>query len=135
MKKYLFVVAHPDDEVLAAGATIHALTQKGNEVYMCVLNSISDIRCDDSRLMMKEMEKSHDIVGIKETEIGNFATMHFNTIPQIELVRFIENAITKFQPDIVITHHPVDIHSDHQERRNKYLQRHYDTHVSDKWRL
>ncbi|WP_373829785.1 PIG-L deacetylase family protein [Bacteroides heparinolyticus] len=43
MKKYLFVVAHPDDEVLAAGATIHALTQKGNEVYMCVLNSIGDL--------------------------------------------------------------------------------------------
>lgn len=115
MKKYLFVVAHPDDEVLAAGATIHSLVKKGNEVYMCVLNSVSDIRCKDSRLMMKEMEKSHQIIGVKKTEVGNFQTMHFNTIPQIELVRFIENAIMMFQPDIVVTHHPADIHSDHQQ--------------------
>ena len=115
MKKYLFVVAHPDDEVLAAGATIHALSRNGNDIYMCVLNSISDIRCHDSGLMMNEMIKSHNIIGIKETKIGNFETMHFNTIPQIELVRFIEDAVIEYQPDIVITHHPSDIHSDHQQ--------------------
>ena len=115
MNKYLFVVAHPDDEVLAAGATIHSLAKQGHEIYMCVLNSVSDIRCNDSTLMINEMKKSHGIVGVKETEIGSFDTMHFNAIPQIELVRFIENAIIKYQPDVVITHHPSDIHSDHQQ--------------------
>jgi len=29
---YLFVVAHPDDEVLGAGATISKLVQEGNKV-------------------------------------------------------------------------------------------------------
>jgi LmbE family N-acetylglucosaminyl deacetylase len=65
--------------------------------------------------MMREMEKSHKIIGIKETLVGNFQTMHFNTIPQIELVRFIEDAIKIFQPDAIVTHHPTDVHSDHQQ--------------------
>ncbi len=29
--KILFVVAHPDDEVLGAGATIHKLVTEGNK--------------------------------------------------------------------------------------------------------
>lgn len=113
--KYLFVVAHADDEALAAGATIHRLSKSGNEVHMCLLNSVSDIRCIDSAQMINEMELSHKILGIKETMIGNFMTLHFNTIPQIELVKFIESAIYKYQPDIVITHHECDLHSDHQQ--------------------
>ena len=113
--RYLFVVAHPDDEVIAAGATIHSLHRKGNEIYMCVLNSVSDIRCNDSRLMMEEMEKSHKIVGITDTVSGNFCTLHFNTTPQIELVKFIEDAIIKFEPDVVVTHHPSDLHNDHKQ--------------------
>lgn len=113
--RYLFVVAHPDDEVIAAGATIHKLSKQGNEVFMCVLNSVSDIRCNDSKLMMEEMEKSHRIVGISETMAGNFCTLHFNTIPQIELVKFIEEAIIKFTPDVIVTHHPSDLHNDHKQ--------------------
>ena len=114
-KKYLLVVAHPDDEALAAGATIHKLSNLGHEVYMCLLNSVSDIRCMDSIRMIREMELSHKILGVQETMIGNFMTLHFNTIPQIELVKFIESAISKYQPDVVITHHECDLHSDHQQ--------------------
>ena len=32
---YLIVVAHPDDEVLGAGATIHKLIDEGNSVAVC----------------------------------------------------------------------------------------------------
>ena len=35
--KYLVVVAHPDDEVLGAGASIRKLIQEGNEVALCVM--------------------------------------------------------------------------------------------------
>ena len=34
---YLLVVAHPDDEVLGAGATIKKLTDKGNIVDVCIM--------------------------------------------------------------------------------------------------
>ena len=34
---YLIVVAHPDDEVLGAGATIKRLTEEGNKVDVCIM--------------------------------------------------------------------------------------------------
>lgn len=111
--KYLFVIAHPDDEALAAGATIHKLSRQGHKVAVCVLNSVSDIRCDDSRQMIREMVKSHEILGVCKCYVGKFETMHFNVTPEQELVEFIEKAILDFQPDVVITHHPSDLHDDH----------------------
>ncbi|KYH30422.1 1D-myo-inositol 2-acetamido-2-deoxy-alpha-D-glucopyranoside deacetylase [Clostridium tepidiprofundi DSM 19306] len=35
---YLIVVAHPDDEVLGAGATMYKLVQKGHLVNVCILS-------------------------------------------------------------------------------------------------
>ena len=111
--KYLIVVAHPDDEALGAGATMHKLSRQGHEVYVCVMNSVSDIRCKDSEQMMNEMELSHKILGVRKSFVGNFETMHFNVTPEEELVKFIENAIKEVEPDVVITHHPSDLHNDH----------------------
>ena len=34
---YLVVVAHPDDEVLGAGATIKKLTRDGHSVDICIM--------------------------------------------------------------------------------------------------
>ena len=35
--KYLIVVAHPDDEVLGAGASIYKWTKQGDEVDVCIM--------------------------------------------------------------------------------------------------
>ena len=35
--KYLLVVAHPDDEVLGAGASIYKWTHSGDEVDVCIM--------------------------------------------------------------------------------------------------
>ena len=36
---YLFVVAHPDDEVLGAGGTISKLIKEGNKVDVCIMSA------------------------------------------------------------------------------------------------
>jgi LmbE family N-acetylglucosaminyl deacetylase len=38
-----------------------------------------------------------------------------NTVPHLQLVQFIEEAIRNSEPDIVITHHPADTNNDHQQ--------------------
>lgn len=42
--KYLFVVAHPDDEVLGAGGMIYNLVKNNNDVYVCYLCGESEAR-------------------------------------------------------------------------------------------
>ena len=112
---YLFVVAHPDDEILGAGATISKLTEsESNEVYVCVMNSVSDIRTIDSKKMIEDMKETHRMLGVKGSFVGNFPTLDFNNVPHIELVRFIEQAIKVVQPDYIFTHHPSDLHNDHR---------------------
>lgn len=112
---YLIVVAHPDDEVLGAGATIYKLTQEGKKVTVCILcekAAARKFRPDDLELV-KDTESSMEILGVKKVFRGNFPNIKFNTVPHLELVQFIENAIIESGATVVFTHHPSDLNNDH----------------------
>jgi len=113
---YLFVVAHPDDETLGAGGMISDLIIKGNNVSICILCTKVAARnvADKNSDIEKQIEQSLKLLGSPETFFGEFPNIKFNTVPHIEIVKFIENAIIKFEPDVLITHYPKDINNDHQ---------------------
>lgn len=108
--RYLIVAAHPDDEVLGAGATIHKLAKQGHEVYVCMMSHWSPTRDDNLEQGIKE---SHRILGVKKAYIGDFGCMRFKDADHHEIVRFIESCIKDCKPEVLITHHPADIHIDH----------------------
>ena len=108
--KYLVVAAHPDDEALGAGATIHRLSSYGHEVYVCLLSHWSPTRDDN---LEEGIKKSHKILGVTKSYVGDFGCMRFKDADHHEIVRFIETAIKDCQPDVIITHHPADVHIDH----------------------
>lgn len=108
--RYLVVAAHPDDEALGAGAFIHRVSKNGNEVYVCLLSHWSPTRDDN---LEEGIKKSHDILGVKKTYVGDFGCMRFKDADHHEIVRFIEACIKDCLPEVIITHHPGDIHIDH----------------------
>lgn len=111
---YLIVVAHPDDEVLGAGATIHKLSGE-HRVDVCVMSSEARARAhrpEDSELSA-DTKNCFDFLGIKRHFDGIFPNIEMNTVPHLELVKFIEQAIIESCPDIIITHHPADTNNDH----------------------
>lgn len=108
--RYLIVAAHPDDEALGAGATIHRAAYKYNDVYVCLLSHWSPTRDDNLEDLIEE---SHRILGVKKSYIGDFGCMRFKDADHHEIVRFIEACIKDCQPNVLITHHPADIHIDH----------------------
>ncbi len=115
MKKYLIVVAHPDDEILGAGGFIKRMVMQGNTVDMCVMSGsvvARNNRPDDSDLL-KDMYNAAKHIGISNIEVGDFPNIRFNNEPHLDLVQFIEKSIVKFQPDSMITHHPSDLNNDH----------------------
>ena len=112
---YLIVVAHPDDEVLGAGATIYKLTQAGKNVNVCILcgqAAARKFRPHDNELEA-DTESCMEILGVHRVIRGNFPNIKFNTVPHLELVQFIENAILESEATVVITHHPADLNNDH----------------------
>lgn len=113
--KYLFVVAHPDDEVLGAGATIKKLSSAENEVAVCIMSSKAQARTmrpQDEGLNV-DMQKALKSLGVNHYYMGDFPNIEMNTVPHLKLVQFIEKSIMDFSPDVVITHHPSDTNNDH----------------------
>ncbi len=108
---YLFVVAHPDDEVLGAGATIHRLIREGYNVSVCMLSSQCNTRYDES--LVVSMKDSHAILGIEKAYVGKFKCLCFKDESHQEMVQFIENAIVDSNADVIFTHHPTDLNNDH----------------------
>lgn len=112
--KYLYVVAHPDDEMLGAGATIIKQLRNGDDVYVCIMNSEDDTRYYDNQgELLDDTLKCSKEIGYTGLIVGRFPNLRFNTVEHFALVQFIEEAIEKFQPDVVMTHHPSDPNNDH----------------------
>ena len=116
--KYLFVVAHPDDEVLGAGGLIYNLIKSGKEVKICFMCSGAEARktISDKISIREQAINSLKILGISESNIifGTFQNIKMNTIPHIDIVKFIESALIDFNPNVVITHYTDDLNSDHK---------------------
>lgn len=112
--KHLFVVAHPDDEVLGAGAFIYDAVHKGDKVAVLVLNTCDTTRYfDDFNQIQDDLMKSHKILGVTHTFTSSYKDSNFHNEDHRKMVQVIENAIREFQPDYVFTQHPGDINTDH----------------------
>ena len=112
---YLIVVAHPDDEVLGAGATIHRLAKQGHKVAVAIMSGHAAARSNRSDTLAKDEAKAMAIIGVVKVYHADFPNIKMNTVPHLELVQFIEKCIMDFQAEAIITHHPSDTNIDHQE--------------------
>lgn len=111
--KYLLVIAHPDDEVLGAGATVHKLIQEGNEVAVCIMANHAAARGGLSDTLEEDEKRALEVLRITKVYQADFPNIKMNTVSHLELVQFIEKAICDFNAEAIITHHPSDTNNDH----------------------
>jgi LmbE family N-acetylglucosaminyl deacetylase len=112
---YLIVVSHPDDEILGAGATIYKLVRDGHLVHVCILSGEVNARKNRPSInqLNIDVNKSLNILGVEKLIKGNFPNIEFNTVPHLELVKFIEKTIIDTKAEVIFTHHPADLNNDH----------------------
>lgn len=112
---YLIVVAHPDDEVLGAGATISKLSKEGNNVAVVTMANQAAARANISSTLAEDQVEAMKLLGVDRCYSANFPNIKMNTVPHLELVQFIESCIEDWNAEAIITHHPADTNIDHCE--------------------
>lgn len=110
---YLIVVAHPDDEVLGAGATIKKLVEEKHNVAVCIMVGKAGARANLSDTLQDDEAEALRELGVHKVYHADFPNIKMNTTPHLELVQFIEKCIEDFGADALITHHPSDTNNDH----------------------
>lgn len=124
-KKILIVVAHPDDEILGLGATLHKLINQYNVTTRVIIlgegiTSRSDNR--DTKLWKKELElhrsnifKAQKAIGYHSVGIYDFPDNRFDSVALLDLIKVVEKEKAEFGPDVIFTHHGGDVNVDHQK--------------------
>ena len=112
-KKILILAAHPDDETLGCGATIAKLSKQNHDIELLTFTNGESARDDyDGQNRNDSLNKVSKILGIKKFKNGNFPDNKMDSIPLLDVCKFIEKEVEEI-PDIIFTHHPGCLNIDH----------------------
>lgn len=111
-KKILIIAAHPDDETLGCGATIHHLSKNNDIQLLTFTDGVGSRRNNESNRNSK-LEEVSKILGISKFNVGDFPDNGMDMVPLLDLCKFIESHID-YIPDIIFTQFIGDLNIDHQ---------------------
>lgn len=131
--KYLFLLAHPDDEAVAAGGTIRRLADQGDEIIVVLAtrgeggirplkpvnkdySGLNGIHHSNIDIRREEFKRSCEILGISKTEILKYKDGKIsNQLVWGRLELDFVDRIEKYKPEVVITfdHSGWYFHLDH----------------------
>jgi len=130
-KKILVVVAHPDDELLGLGGTMHKLINEENcNVRLVILGEGITSRSDNrdpnewtnELVIHKEnIEKARKVIGYQSVGIYDFPDNRFDQVALLDLIKVVEIEKNNFGPEIICTHHGGDLNIDHQLTLNAVI--------------
>ena len=120
----MVVIAHPDDEVIGAGATLAKYVRKGFNVWaVCMTDGVSARGRNTAKAKSRK-----DAANLAASEIGfqwiykgNFPDNSMDAVPFIEIVKIVEKYKDELNPNIVFTHSPSDLNIDHRITANAVL--------------
>lgn len=123
-KRIMLVVAHPDDELLGCGGTMHKLIHEfGCTIRVIILGegitSRSDARDPDEwkkelEVHRSNIENARLAIGFHSVGVYQFADNRFDSVDLLDLVKVIEKEKGEFEPEIIFTHHGGDTNIDHR---------------------
>lgn len=123
MSNALVVAAHPDDEVLGCGGFVAKMARAGWHVDVLILAEGATSRTEqrDRNALAAEISElgraareAGKILGARSVEIDAFADNRMDSAVLLDVVKRIEAAIARTQPQRVLTHCASDVNVDHR---------------------
>jgi len=116
-RRLLAVMAHPDDCEMLAGGTLFHLKELGWDLGIVTMTagdcgSVTIPREELARIRYAEAKAAADYVGAWYSCAG---LMDVEVFYNHENLRRVVEVMRRFDPDVVITHSPVDYMLDHEE--------------------
>ncbi len=119
--KTLVIAAHPDDEVLGAGASIARWLDEGRPVHIAILGEGATSRAENSAeskrgtvaTLQRRAVQASRALGAPPPRMFGLADNRFDTLPLLEIVQRIEALVAEFEPELVLTHCGGDLNIDH----------------------
>ena len=123
-KRILIVVAHPDDELLGLGATMHRLINDYSvKTHVIILGEglTSRSLTRNSKEWTEQLLIHKTNIRSAQNEIGyhtlntyDFPDNRFDSVDLLNIIKVIEKEKKSFIPDVIFTHHGGDLNIDHQ---------------------
>lgn len=119
----LAVVAHPDDEIIGLGGTLHKHVKQGDSVAVLILGDgkssrgglqYAPLSQEMQSLSLAETQKALKTMGISVLFKESLPDNRFDSMPLLDVVKKVSQYMGKVQPDIVYTHHFGDLNVDHR---------------------
>lgn len=128
-RKVLTFFAHPDDETLAAGATLRKLATLGADIHVAIpatgVHSRRSFLGEGEReaalvTLREDCERAMGILGVSPANIylGHFSDNEMDKHSLLELIHWLEAIIRRVKPDVILTHHRFCTNIDHQYCHN-----------------
>lgn len=110
VRRILVVAAHPDDLELAAGGSIARFADRGHEVRAIVMSDGSV--GGDAAVRPGEAASAGKYLRLRSLTLHKYTDTMLGTQME-QMIGTIEDEITLFKPDLILTHSANDQHQDH----------------------
>jgi LmbE family N-acetylglucosaminyl deacetylase len=113
----LVIAAHPDDETIGMGGTIHKLSLLGSKVRVVFLSDGVGARKEIRESLESRRTAANNalrLLNCSEVYFYDFPDNCMDTAPFIDIVKTIETNIHLFNPTVLFTHFPHDLNVDHR---------------------
>lgn len=113
--KILVIAAHPDDEVLGCGGTIALHARAGASVSTVIVCEGESLRYGREGVGQRsDIERVAQSLGIQDSRLLGFSDQRLDTVPITEVIAPLEDAVRKFQPNLVYCQYGGDVNRDHE---------------------
>lgn len=122
LRNVLVVAAHPDDELLGAGATVRRLVNEGATARALILaegiTSRSDHREDADSAELAELRQdaqaASKVIGYESLDLCGFPDNRMDQLDLLDVIKAVSGYIDRYRPTAIFTHHAGDLNIDHE---------------------